>query len=42
MGYLFAAYTIIWLLLGGYILTLGKRQRDLQKQIDMLEEWNKQ
>ena len=42
MGYLFAAYTIIWLLLGGYILTLGRRQRDLQKQIDMLEEWNKQ
>lgn len=42
MGYLFAAYSIIWVLLGGYILLIGKRQRQLQQEIDQLEEWNKQ
>ncbi|MGD8190460.1 CcmD family protein [Brevibacillus ginsengisoli] len=42
MGYLFAAYSVIWVLLAGYILLIGKRQRQLQKEIEMLEEWNKQ
>jgi CcmD family protein len=34
--YLFIAYTIIWLLIGGYILWLGLRQRRNRHEIDRL------
>ncbi|MBP2241491.1 CcmD family protein [Cytobacillus eiseniae] len=40
MGYLFMAYTIIWGLLAGYIFILGKRQKDLKKELQVLEDWN--
>ncbi|PLR79459.1 CcmD family protein [Bacillus sp. V3-13] len=40
MEYLFAAYTVIWGLLAGYIFTLGKRQKQLEKELALLEEWN--
>ncbi|HET6373439.1 MAG TPA: CcmD family protein [Candidatus Polarisedimenticolia bacterium] len=36
--YLFWAYNIIWLLIGGYVLTLGLRQRGIRRQIDRLRE----
>ena len=36
MGYLFAAYTIIWAVVFGYILFLHRKQRRLQRQIDRL------
>jgi CcmD family protein len=39
MGYLFMAYTIIWALLAGYIFILGKRQKDLKKELKVLEDW---
>jgi len=39
MNYLFAAYSVIWGLLAGYIFLLGKRQKDLRKEIQPLEEW---
>ncbi|MFO1444233.1 CcmD family protein [Bacillus sp. Bva_UNVM-123] len=39
MTYLFAAYTVIWGLLAGYIFVLGKRQKDLKKEIQILEDW---
>ncbi|MDQ0257789.1 CcmD family protein [Evansella vedderi] len=38
MGYLFAAYTIIWLLIGGYVLFLGKRQKAAIKEVRFLKE----
>ncbi|SDZ67125.1 CcmD family protein [Evansella caseinilytica] len=38
MGYLFAAYTIIWVLLAGYLLFLGKRQKQAIKQIKFLQD----
>lgn len=40
MNYLFLAYTVTWALIAGYILVLGKRQKNLQKEIKQLEEWN--
>ena len=36
--YLFWAYNIIWLLIAGYLLGLGLRQRRIQRQIDRLKE----
>lgn len=41
MTYLFAAYSIIWLLLAGYMFTLGKRQSDIAKQLKFLQELDK-
>lgn len=40
MNYLFMAYTVTWTLFAVYIVILGKRQKDLQKEIKQLEEWN--
>jgi len=37
-GYLFAAYTIIWVVLFGYVLLLLSRQRKLRREIDSLKE----
>jgi CcmD family protein len=34
--YLFIAYSLIWLLIGGYILWLGVRQRRNRREIDRL------
>ena len=42
MTYLFAAYSVIWGLLAGYIFVLGKRQKDLKKEMQILEEWQKE
>jgi len=36
--YLFWAYNIIWLLMGGYLLTLGVRQRRIQRLIERLRQ----
>ena len=35
MGYLFAAYTIIWAVIFGYIFYMQRKQRKLEQQIDM-------
>ncbi len=37
-GYLFAAYTVIWAVVFGYVLSLFYRQRRLRKEIDALRE----
>ena len=34
--YLFWAYNVIWILICGYLLTLGMRQRRIEKQIDRI------
>lgn len=39
LGYLLAAYTIIWAVVFGYILFMQRKQRRLQRQIDMLQEF---
>lgn len=38
MGYLFAAYTIIWLLIAGYVLFLGNRQKKAIKELKFIKE----
>lgn len=37
-GYLFAAFTIIWALVFGYVLLLFNRQRRLRRNIESLKE----
>jgi CcmD family protein len=37
LGYLLAAYSIIWAVVFGYILFLQRKQRRLQRQIDLLQ-----
>ena len=38
LGYLLAAYTVIWAVVFGYILFMQRKQRILQRQIDMWQE----
>ncbi len=38
LGYLFAAYTVIWAIVFGYILFMQRNQRRLQRQINLLQE----
>lgn len=38
MGYLFAAYSIIWALLFGYVFYLYLKQRKAMKDIELLKE----
>jgi CcmD family protein len=38
LGYLFAAYTIIWAVVFGYVLFMQRKQKKLQQQIDSLRE----
>jgi len=40
MNYLFMGYSVIWALIAGYVVILGKRQKQLEKEIEQLEEWN--
>ena len=39
LGYLLAAYTIIWAVVFGYIFFMQRKQRKLQQQIDMWREF---
>jgi len=36
MNYLFAAYTMIWIILFGYVFTLARRQHRLKEEIDRM------
>ncbi len=38
LSYLFAAYTIIWVVIFGYIFTLSRRNQELGKEIVALKE----
>ena len=37
LGYLFAAFTIVWAVVFGYVLLLLNRQRRLRREIDSLK-----
>ena len=37
LGYLLAAYTIIWAVVFGYILFMQRKQRRLQRQIERMQ-----
>ncbi|MFC1944589.1 CcmD family protein [Chloroflexota bacterium] len=36
-GYLFAAYSIIWAAVFGYVLLLGRKQRRLERELALLK-----
>ena len=36
--YLLAAYTVIWAVVFGYVLMMQRKQRQLQRQITLLQE----
>ena len=38
MSFLFAAYTIIWAAVFGYVFHLYRKQRKLQREINLLKE----
>lgn len=38
LGYLFAAFVIVWTALFAYLLSLSRRQRRLRQEIDLLKE----
>jgi CcmD family protein len=37
LGYLMAAYTVIWAVVFGYVLFMQRKQRRLQRQLDQLQ-----
>ena len=38
MGYLLAAYTVIWAVVFGYVLVMQRKQRKLRQQVTLLQE----
>ena len=38
MVYLFSAYLVIWLGLFFYLFTISRRQRDLERNVDLLQQ----
>ncbi|MDQ7054713.1 MAG: CcmD family protein [candidate division KSB1 bacterium] len=38
LGYLFAGYAVVWLLLFGYMFSIAKRQKQLEKEIELLKD----
>lgn len=38
LGYLLAAYTVIWAAVFGYVLMVQRKQRRLQRQVTLLQE----
>ena len=41
-GYLFAAFTVIWAFVFGYVLLLFSRQKRLRREVDSLREMLKE
>ena len=37
-GYLFAAYTVIWAVVFGFVLFMQRKQKQLEHQIKLLQE----
>ncbi len=37
LGYLFAAFTVIWVVVFGYLLILMNRQKKLKKMLEQIE-----
>ena len=38
LSYLFAAYTVIWAVIFGYVFFIHRKHRGLQREIDLLKE----
>lgn len=41
MGFVWGAYSVIWVIIFGYLLILGKRHKQLKKEIDFLKQLDK-
>jgi CcmD family protein len=39
MNYLFASYTVIWLLLFAYVMSIARRQKKVQDDLSQIQEW---
>ncbi len=39
MFYLFLAYSTIWAAIAAYIAILGRRQKELKKELNELKQW---
>ena len=37
MTYLFAAYSIIWVVIFGYVFSIGRRQSQLEREVETLQ-----
>ncbi|CEG27811.1 CcmD family protein [Bacillus sp. B-jedd] len=37
MTYMYAAYSVAWIIIFGYLVILGKRQSSLKKEIEFLK-----
>lgn len=37
MGYLFAAYSIVWVVIFGFVFLMYRRQVKLQRELDLLK-----
>ncbi|MDA8210876.1 MAG: CcmD family protein [Clostridia bacterium] len=37
MGYLFAAYSVIWIVIFGYVFSIGQRQKQLEREVEALQ-----
>lgn len=38
LNFLFAAFTVVWLLLLGYIVSVARRQKRLEAELEMLKQ----
>ncbi|WML45259.1 CcmD family protein [Neobacillus sp. PS3-40] len=41
MAFVWGAYSVIWLIIFGYLFLLGKRQNNLKKEIEFLKQIEK-
>ena len=39
MNFLFAAYTIIWILFFAYVVSIARRQKKVQENLAEIQEW---
>lgn len=37
-GFLIAAYLLVWLMTGGYLLMLGKKQKEIDRRISQMQQ----
>lgn len=42
MGYLYAAYSVIWVIIFGYLFMISKRHNKLKKEIEFLKQLEKE
>ena len=38
LGYLFAGYAVVWILLFGYMMSIARRQKQLEREIELLKD----